>query len=86
MIARENSTFYNSKETKVITWKPTVMDQRAQERKQALQQYFWTSPEEESIYTAKMTAMRQILKKEEMGNMYRTQYWSSRTTEKIIEY
>ena len=46
MRARESSTSYNTKENTVIARKPTRMDQRAQEGKQALQLYLQTSPNE----------------------------------------
>ena len=73
MTARKGNTFYNTKAITLITRKTTLMDQRAQEGKQALQQYLWTSSEEASIHTAVMTTMREIQKKRghEIGNIYR---------------
>ena len=64
MTVRESSTSYNARENTVSTRKPTLMDQRAQDGKQALQQYLQASPEEgalleeASIYTAEMIAIR----------------------------
>ena len=44
-MTEKNSTSYNTKEITVITRKPTLTDERAQEGKQALKQYLRTSPE-----------------------------------------
>ena len=46
MTAKESSTSYKTKKKTVITRKPTLTDQRAQEGKKALQQYSQISPEE----------------------------------------
>ena len=43
---RESSTFYNTNEMTIITRKPKLTDQRAQEGNKAFQQYSWTSSEE----------------------------------------
>ena len=55
----------NTNDTIVISRKPTLMDQKQQEGKQALQQYLLTSSEA-SIHTAEMTAMRKIQKRKDM--------------------
>ena len=65
-LLRESSISYNTKEKTVIIKKPTLMHQRAQEEKQALQQYSWTSSEEESIHTAEITAIRELQIREDM--------------------
>ena len=49
--SEKNSTSYNTKEITVITRKPTVTNQRAQEVKWALQQYSRTTPEEKQTFT-----------------------------------
>ena len=48
MTVRESSTSYSTEENTVITWKPTLTDQKAHKGKQALQQYSLTSPDEEN--------------------------------------
>ena len=81
MIARESSTFYNTKENIVMTRKPTWTDQRAWEGKLALQQYSRTSLEEEHYqhfhphswnYRNKNRHDRDTKKRgHEMNNIYR---------------
>ena len=58
MIARESSTSYNTKENTVIARKPTRMDQRALEGKQAILLYSQIPPEEE--HYQKMPSFTQL--------------------------
>ena len=61
----------------VITWKPTLMDQSAQEGKYTLQQYSWISSEEVSIHTSEMTTMREIKRRKDMRWVIYTDLLSS---------
>ena len=72
MRANKSSTSYNTKKNTIVPKKPTQTDQRAQEGMQAMLLYSQTSPEEASIHTAEMTAMKEIKEREDIRRVIYT--------------